>query len=102
MLDESDDLEGFSSRPLLTREMVKAVLLMAQNAPPEALLVYTAEHGLVWQDKRGWSVYFGAPGDIEMKLKVYRSILDHLKSQDTRPEMISVEFLSAPYYRIAG
>ncbi|OGO28127.1 MAG: hypothetical protein A2Z16_00200 [Chloroflexi bacterium RBG_16_54_18] len=102
MLEESDDLEGLSSRPLLAREMVTAVLRMAENAPSEALLTYTAEHGLVWQDKRGWSVYFGAPENMEMKLKVYRSILDHLKSQDTRPEMISVEFLSAPYYRIAG
>jgi hypothetical protein len=101
-LEGTDVLEGSSSRPLLTREMVTAVLLMAENAPSEAVLTYTAEHGLVWQDKRGWKVYFGAPEDMEMKLKVYRAILDHLKSQDTRPELISVEFLSAPYYRIAG
>jgi len=102
MLKGPDEIEGLSSRPLLTREMVTAVLLMAESAPSEALLTYTAEHGLAWQDKRGWSVYFGAPEDMEMKLKVYRTILDHLKSQDTRPEMISVEFLSSPYFRIAG
>lgn len=101
-LEPGTDPEGFYSRPLLTSEMVNAVLLMAKNAPPEALLTYTADHGLVWKDKRGWLVYFGAPRDMEMKLKVYRAILDHTKAQDTRPEVISVEFISAPYYRIAS
>lgn len=101
-LEAGENMQESSSRPLLTRDMVAAVLLMAKNAPPEALLLYTEEHGLVWKDKRGWSVYFGAPQDMEMKLKVYRAILDHTKVQDTRPELISVEFISAPYYRIAG
>lgn len=101
-LGESAYIEGMSSRPLLTREMVAAILLMAKYAPADAQLVYTSDHGLVWQDKRGWSVYFGSPDNMEMKLKVYRAILDHLKAEDARPEMISVEFLDAPYYRLAG
>ena len=98
----NEDIDGTKARPLLTQEMVKAVLLMAENAPDESILTYTVEHGLVWKDKRGWSVYFGAPEDMEMKLRVYRAILDHLKSQDTQPEMISVEFLNGTYYRLSG
>jgi cell division protein FtsQ len=102
LMTASSASESFIARPLLTPEMVTAVLLMAKNAPQDAVLMYTAENGLMWQDKRGWNVYFGAPAEMEMKLHVYKTILDHLKSQDTRPEMISVEFLTAPYYRLAN
>jgi cell division protein FtsQ len=96
-----------SARPFLFPEMVSAILSMAENAPEGATLIYDSTHGLGWQDRRGWYVYFGdilnlRNGDMETKLRVYKSILEYLKLQDTKPSLISVEFVHAPYYRLAG
>ena len=91
-----------TSQPLLTQEMVDAILLLVKQAPQDTTISYSIEHGLAWTDKRGWNVYFGTSQDMEMKLLLYQSILGYLKSQDTRPEMISVEFLNSPYYRLAS
>lgn len=87
-------------RPFMASEMVSAILLIAGKAPEGAVLLYDPQHGLGWRDRREWNVYFGQVTDIEVKLRVYRSILDHLKAQDMRPSLISVEYLHAPYYRL--
>jgi hypothetical protein len=91
-----------TAQPLLTQEMVDAILLLVKQAPQDAKISYSIEHGLAWTDKRGWNVYFGTSQNMEMKLLLYQSILGYLKTQDTRPEMISVEFLNSPYYRLAS
>jgi cell division protein FtsQ len=98
------------ARPFMTPEMVRVVLMMSEKLPEGAVLIYNAENGLGWQDRRGWNVYFGGIGqqdlagatsEFEMKLQVYQAILEHLKAQDTKPALISVEYLHAPYYRLA-
>jgi cell division protein FtsQ len=96
-----------SARPFMFPEMVSAILSLAGKAPEGAVITYDATHGLGWKDRRGWEVYFGdiletKNGDIEMKLHVYKSILEYLKAQDTKPALISVEYVHAPYYRLAG
>ena len=80
--------------------MVETILMLAEQAPKSAILKYYQEHGLGWEDSRGWNVYLGDDQDIEMKLNVYRSILAHLKAQDTPPTVISVEYVHFPYYRL--
>jgi hypothetical protein len=87
-------------RPLLSPEMVQSVLLLAEQGPTGAKLIYDPLHGLGWTDRRGWNVYLGNDFEIETKLKVYRAIMDQLKGQEFRPTMISVEYLHAPYYRL--
>ena len=86
--------------PLLTTQMVQSILLISQQAPAGAKLVYDPLHGLGWKDRRGWDVFLGDEQDIAVKLSVYRSILDHLKGTENRPVMISVEYVHAPYYRL--
>lgn len=98
------------ARPFMTPEMVSVVLMISERLPEGAVLIYNTENGLGWQDRRGWNVYFGGIGqqdlagatsEFEIKLQVYQAILDHLRAQDTKPALISVEYLHAPYYRLA-
>ena len=86
--------------PLLSPEMVQSILLVSEQAPAGAKLVYDPAHGLGWKDRRGWDVFLGDDREIALKLSVYRSILDHLKGAENRPLMISVEYVHAPYYRL--
>jgi cell division protein FtsQ len=85
---------------LLSPEMVAAVLLLDENTPDGATLSYDNTSGLSWKDRRGWDVYFGDLNDIEMKLRVYEAIFQYLRAEDTKPAMISVEYVHAPYYRL--
>lgn len=87
-------------RPLLAPQMVQAILAMADMAPTGSQIVYDTAHGFGWQDRRGWMVYFGDFADMEMKLQVYRAVLDNLKSSGVRPELISLEYVYAPFYRV--
>jgi hypothetical protein len=86
--------------PLLSPEMVQSILLISDQAPAGAKLIYDPLHGLGWKDRRGWDVFLGDEQDIAVKLSVYRSILDHLKGTENRPVIISVEYVHAPYYRL--
>jgi cell division protein FtsQ len=91
--------------PFLSEEMVSAILLMAEKAPEKAVLVYDAGRGLGWRDQRGWDVFFGnvlgsASSSMDVKLRVYKAILDRLKAEDVKPALISVEYVDAPYYRL--
>lgn len=86
--------------PILTQNMVSALLFLVENAPEGAVVTYSEKHGLGWHDARDWDVYFGRPDDLGIKLSVYHAILEYLKSQNTPPEMISVEFVRAPYFRL--
>jgi hypothetical protein len=86
--------------PFLSTGMVHSILLVSQQAPAGARLIYDPAHGLGWKDRRGWDVFLGDDQDIEVKLSIYRSILDHLKGSENRPVVISVEYIHAPYYRL--
>jgi len=87
-------------KPLLLPEMVEAILLISEKAPDGAKLIYDPIHGLGWTDRRGWNVFLGSNQDVDTKLQVYLAILEKLKADDTRPTIISVEYLHAPYYRL--
>jgi hypothetical protein len=99
---ESISVEGSPKviTALLSPEMVSAYLLLAEKLPKGAQLVYDPEHGIGWIDRCDWSVYFGNGDDITTKLSIYSAMLEHIKSTDVRPTMISVEFVHAPYYRL--
>jgi cell division protein FtsQ len=85
----------------LSPELVSSILALGAKMPADTLLVYDSEHGLGWNDPNGWEVYFGKEDqDMEMKLSVYETLVDHLQSEGIQPELISVEFVHAPYYRM--
>jgi hypothetical protein len=86
--------------PLLSPQVVAAVLQMSEMAPSGSQIVYDRQHGFGWQDRRGWMVYFGNFEDMDLKLQMYRAILDTLKESGVRPELINVEYAYAPFYRV--
>jgi len=88
-----------ASRQLMSPEMVTAILTLAPTAPQGTVLVYDAQHGLGWKDKRGWDIYFGDAQDIDNKLQVYKALVKYLQGQEIQPVLISVEHVYAPYYR---
>jgi len=87
-------------KPLLSPEMVQAILLVHEQAPAGSKIIYDPIHGLGWTDRRGWMVYMGGEKDAAVKIQVYRAIFEQLKAEDVRPTMISVEYVHAPYYRL--
>ncbi|MEW5871362.1 MAG: FtsQ-type POTRA domain-containing protein [Chloroflexota bacterium] len=89
-----------SAKPLMTSEMVQSFLILAGKAPEKATLFYDPGRGMGWKDSRGWEVFLGQAQEIDLKLKVYRAILDQLKEEGLRPTEISVEYLHAPYFRL--
>jgi hypothetical protein len=99
---ESEDIEvEEQSKPTIPVELVNAILIFSKEAPENTPLVYDKEHGLGWQDPRGWQVYFGNIEDqIEMKLRVYEKTWRRLKKAGIQPALISVEHVHAPIYRL--
>lgn len=97
---ETDDQNESLSRYLPPR-LVSAILAISVQAPEDTALVYTHDHGLGWKDSRGWEVYFGMDtDDMEMKLRVYKALVKSLKKETIQPELISVEYVHAPYFRM--
>ncbi|MBN2146277.1 MAG: FtsQ-type POTRA domain-containing protein [Anaerolineales bacterium] len=85
----------------LPPELVRTIQAMSLHAPQGAQLVYDSGHGLGWIDEHGWEVYFGAETeDISAKLVVYDAIVARLGAEGIQPELISVEYIHAPYYRM--
>lgn len=89
-----------NSMQFISVDMVSAILSMSAQAPKNTSLVYDSRHGLGWKDNRGWDVYFGDVRDIDMKLRIYQSIIKKIGKGEAKPALISVEYPYAPYYRL--
>jgi hypothetical protein len=88
--------------PFLSPEMVKSIKGLAGHVPPGAPIVYDASFGLGWNDPRGWKVYFGTSGrDVELKMRVYESMVASLTQRGIQPALINVTYPTAPYYRLS-
>lgn len=104
-LSSPSDLEADEQSESLSRylppRLVSAILAISVQSPEGTPLVYTNDHGLGWKDRRGWEVYFGMDtDDMEMKLRVYKALVQSLKKEKIQPELISVEYVHAPYFRM--
>jgi hypothetical protein len=85
---------------LLSTNFISAIILLNKYVPDRAELVYDEVRGLMWEDDRGWDVYFGDSSNIKLKIDVYKSIFNYLKNEELKPEIISVEYPHNPYYRL--
>jgi len=87
--------------PFISSEMVGALKGLAGHVPPGATILYEAGSGFGWNDPRGWKVYFGTSAyDVELKMRVYESMVNSLTQRGIRPALINVMYPTAPYYRI--
>jgi hypothetical protein len=88
--------------PFISAEMVQALKGLAGHVPPGQSILYDARMGFGWNDPRGWRAYFGAtPSDIELKMRVYESMVESLTQRGIRPALINVTYPTAPYYRMS-
>ena len=98
--DLSSEVSAWT-RPLMSVDLVSAVLLLRGFAPAGIPLLYDAEHGLGWRDPQGWQVYFGPDGsDMGQRLQVYQAMVAKLTEEQITPALVSVEHLHAPFYRL--
>jgi len=96
-----DPAQVIGARPFLSTDLANAITTLAPFLPQGASLVFDPQYGLGWSDPSGWKVYFGqSNGDTHLKLQVYQAIITSLGEQNIQPSLISVEYPSAPFYRI--
>jgi len=89
--------------PFISLEMVQAIKGLANHVPPGAVILYDASFGFGWDDPRGWKVYFGTSGhDIELKMRVYESMVNSLTQRGIQPALINLTYPTAPYYRMSN
>jgi cell division protein FtsQ len=97
---QGDEVEGNLTPVFLDPKMVRAIATLYPFVPSGTVMTYDPKYGMGWQEPGSWSVYFGQSTDeIPMKIKVYRAIVDELKRRGIKPELISVEYLRAPFYK---
>jgi hypothetical protein len=95
-------MDPLSPVPFLPADLVGAMRKLAPYAPPGIPLVFDPRYGLGWTDERGWHVFFGSnASDIELKLRVYESLVGKLSLEGIIPAFISIAYPSAPYYRMS-
>jgi len=93
-------VKEFRPTAMFLPEPVTAILELAEVVPSGAELIYEPAHGFGWQDGRGWPVYFGDLANLDIKLNAYSAIVEKIEASGGEPELISVEFIHAPYYRM--
>jgi len=85
----------------LSVDLVQAILVLGEQVPASTQLVYDSQHGLGWEDPLGWQVYFGTQtSDMAQRMVVYQGVVDYLVDHGLQPELVSVEYIHAPYYRM--
>jgi hypothetical protein len=87
------------NEPAIATSILDAALALAAEAPSETVFTFDAIHGLGFQDRRGWQVYFGAAGDMAAKVRMYQALGVDLERRGVVVEMVSVEDLEMPYYK---
>jgi len=88
--------------PFISSEMVQAIKGLAGHVPPGMTILYEEGYGFGWNDPRGWRVYFGTKAsDVELKVRVYDSMVNSLSQRGIRPALINVTYPTAPYYRMS-
>lgn len=92
------DDEGIVDAPV-PAAVVQGALQLKRLRPNIELLHYDRVHGLSYQDGRGWRGYFGSGTDMDVKLKVYETLVDQLLARQILPSAVSVENVDAAYYR---
>lgn len=93
-------LTGTKASRLLDPKDVQGILAIKGELPEGAPLLFDMEHGMGWEDSRGWKVYFGFDlSQMEEKLNMYDELIAQLEHDGIQPKFVSVEFIHAPYYR---
>jgi hypothetical protein len=99
---EGSGSDPLTPAPFVSAEMVRALKGLVGHVPPNTPIIYERGYGFGWNDPRGWRVYFGtSSNDVELKMRVYESMVSSLTQRGIRPALINVMYPTAPYYRMS-
>lgn len=88
--------------PFISADMVQTLKGLAGRIPTGVPILYDPASGFGWNDPQGWRVFVGTSArDIELKMRVYESMVASLTQRGIRPAMINVTYPAAPYYRLS-
>lgn len=94
--------DALTPAPFISVEMVQALKGLAGHVPSNTPILYDPSFGFGWNDPRGWRVHFGTSArDVELKIRVYESMVNSLTQRGIQPAVINVTYPTAPYYRIS-
>jgi len=85
--------------PAMDAAVLQAGLELRDALGQQQTLLYDPEHGFGIVDAVGRKVFFGETGDMQQKVMVYRALGQRLVDKRYPASLISVEDLTAPYYR---
>ena len=99
--EDVNDLVFFSIPKQIDENLLTAILQLNAWMPDESVLLYQEKGGVGWTDIRGWDVFIGSKlENINDKMLMYETIVRELEKQGIQPNLVSVEFLHAPYFRL--
>ena len=99
---EASGGDALTPAPFISAEMVQALKGLAGHVPQNTPILYDPGFGFGWNDPRGWRVSFGTSArDVELKIRVYESMVSSLTQRGIQPMLINVTYPTAPYYRIS-
>lgn len=78
-----------------------AATALSAQLPEAESLNYDPIQGLSFDDPRGWKAVFGSDGDMLVKVRLYRTIVEDLTERGVSVTLISVADAATPYYRTA-
>lgn len=88
--------ETLGSNSRIKTEIVHGALLLKSRMPSMDVLLYNPRKGLGWRDPRGWMAWFGTGSNMDMKTRVYESII----AQNTNAVQFGEIDVSDPDYPI--
>lgn len=99
--DATPPSDPLAPHPYISPDLVQAILALAPHVPAGEAILYDAGHGLGWADGRGWQAFFGQESrDMALRLRIYDSLIQTFNTQGIQPAFVSVQYPSAPYYRM--
>ncbi len=82
-------------------KLLQGIQTLSKQMPAGTALVYSASEGIGWDDPNGWRAYIGKTLDnLDLKMLLYNEIVKQLNKDGTRPILVSVADVNAPYYRL--
>ncbi len=78
--------------------LVKAVLAVAHEIPDVRHYRYSGEHGLEFDDERGFPVYLGLGENMADRAMIWKALREQLAQNGVTPKFVDLRSSLAPYY----
>ncbi|NIS79091.1 MAG: FtsQ-type POTRA domain-containing protein [Anaerolineales bacterium] len=86
--------------PVISPDLIRNAIVLSHELKDVSPLQYDTVHGFGFKDPHGWMVYFGEEGDMAMKVRVYRVLVEALAEKEVQVTLVSLENQAAAYYRV--